>query len=102
VEYELHPEFMLQPPWDASLDEATTALATHPHRVFGRPLQDKYPPMDHPLPPKGCTNEAVVHLVAAVNEAAAALPGWRERAYADVTEMSPYFGDEEQKDDGRR
>ena len=49
------------------------------------------------MPPKGCTNNAVKHLVRSVNEAAKHLKGWRQVAYHDRSEVSPYFGDEEEE-----
>lgn len=111
---------MLQPPWDSSLKAENGKDAYIIHFTYGndfnesgkftpgkvgfwhwdkRDYTDKYPPMNFPLPPEGCTNEAVKHLVSAVNEAAAHLPGWAERSFNDVSEVEFAYGDEEEEEE---
>jgi hypothetical protein len=120
LEFELRPEFMLQPPWDAALTDAKSGLpAMILHFTYGndfsaageftpgkigawhwdkRDYTEKYPPGDTPQPPPGCTNAAVRRLIAAVNEAAAALPGWSERAFKTWRDVRPVFGGDEGDD----
>ena len=58
-------------------------------------MQEKYPPLNFPLPPAGCENEAVKKLINSINEASAHLPGWKERAYASADEVPTYYTDED-------
>jgi len=110
VEYDLHPEFMLQPPWDEKLVATNGKDAYIIHFTYGddfdengtltpdkigawhldkRDFQDRYPPNDFPMPPNGCTNEAVKYLVSAINEAGQHLEGWTQLAFSDASEFAP-------------
>jgi hypothetical protein len=55
--------------------------------------------MNFPMPPKGCTNEAVKKIISCMNEASENLPDWKDLAYKGVADVSPYFGDEEELPD---
>ena len=121
VEYELHPEFMLQPPWDAQLTSAENHKPAYIiHYTYGndfnsrgefvpskvgkwhfdkRDFMDKYPPLNIPMPPSGCTNEAVKKLILMINEASANIPGWKDKAYPDMKSVPLYWGGEVDKDD---
>ena len=60
-------------------------------------LQEKYPPLNIPMPPEGCTNLCVQKLVAAVNEASASLPGWSDKAFKSFTDVKPVWGEAEEE-----
>jgi hypothetical protein len=62
------------------------------------PLQEKYPPLNFPMPPKGCTNEAVKKIIACLNEASENLADWKDLAFTSLDDISPYFGDELEED----
>lgn len=62
-------------------------------------LQEKYPPLNFPMPPKGCTNEAVKKIISCLNEASKNLPGWKKLAYKSTDEVKPYFGDDEEEEE---
>lgn len=100
VRYKTILEIQLQPPWDASLKAQNGRDAFQIHFTYGNDFDTngqftpgkvgawhwdkrdwtwKYPPRNFPMPPEGCTNEAVKTLVSRVNEAANVLPGWAER-----------------------
>ncbi|PRW44917.1 hypothetical protein C2E21_6489 [Chlorella sorokiniana] len=93
-------EIQLQPPWDASLKAQNGRDAFQIHFTYGNDFDPagqftpgkvgawhwdkrdwtwKYPPRNFPMPPEGCTNEAVKTLISRINEAANVLPGWAER-----------------------
>jgi hypothetical protein len=116
VEYSLHPELMLQPPWDETLQSSENGKDAYIiHYTYGfdfndqgeftpgkigswhwdkRDFIERYPPKDFPMPPEGCTNEAVKYVVRAVNEVAAALPGWQERAFKDAASVKPLYAEQ--------
>ncbi|KAL4518212.1 hypothetical protein Ndes2437A_g04508 [Nannochloris sp. 'desiccata'] len=120
VEYELVPELMLQPPWDAQLTAENGKEAYIIHFTYGndfneqgvftpgkigswhfdkRDYMEKYPPLNFPMPPKGCTNEAVKKIISCLNEASKNLPGWKKLAYKSTDEVKPYFGDDEEEEE---
>ena len=103
---------MLQPPWDTELTvDGKDAYIIHftygddfnengvftPGKIGAwhfdkRDYTVKVPPLNFPMPPSGCNNEAVKRLIASVNEASANLPGWAERAFESVNEVVPAYG----------
>eukprot|EP00887_Chlorella_sp_A99_P004186 scaffold23.g4186.t1 len=83
IQYGLHLEWQLQPPWDSKLTANNGEEAYMIHFTYGndfdlqgkftpgkvgawhwdkRDWTVKYPPRNFPLPPKGCTNQAVIEL----------------------------------------
>ncbi|GAB4823150.1 hypothetical protein N2152v2_010196 [Parachlorella kessleri] len=100
VVHELHPEFMLQPPWESSLKSKmngreayiihyTYSLDFDKEGAFTRyqgppsfyhwdkrDFTKRYPPKDFPMPPEGCTNEPAIELLRRISEAAQSFPDW--------------------------
>lgn len=112
LQYDLYPELMLQPPWDSSLRSKRNGKDAYLiHYTYGfdfskdgqftpgevgdwhwdkRDFMEKYPPLNFPMPPSSCKNEPVRKVIEAINEAAANLPGWEERAFKEVEEIPLY------------
>ncbi|KDD75792.1 hypothetical protein H632_c496p0 [Helicosporidium sp. ATCC 50920] len=107
IEVDVRPEFMVQPPWDSGFKVPSKAFykadkyAYVLHFTYGsdfdlkgkftpgkvgpwhwdkRDWMHKYPPLNFPQLPRESKNDLVRRLVGAVNEVAAALPDWAQRA----------------------
>lgn len=61
-------------------------------------MQEKYPPLKIPMPPKGCTNIAVKKIISMINEASANIPGWGDLAYTSMKQVPHYFEEREKED----
>lgn len=122
VEYSIHKELMLQPPWDKSLQiNGQDAYIIHytygndyneagvftPGKVGAwhwdkRDYSYRYPPLVNPMPPENCQNEVVKYLIAAINDAAAHLAGWESKAYESAGLVKSVFDTEASEEEERR
>lgn len=112
LQYSLHKELMLQPPWDSTLQcEENGKDAYMIHYTYGfdfdengeftpgevgvwhwdkRDFMKKYPPIHSPLPSSKCKNVAVRTVIHLINQAAADLPGWEERCFKEGEAIPVY------------